>query len=142
MVGRTLHYISVVCCLFVLVSFGLFAYDQVSDASSHQASAIAPPTQTTITEGDAPFGIGNAPAAKAPSPSGPGQPRRFIDGVAHDLQSPFDGVVASSNAWVDHGVPALLALLVYGGGLGFLSRFASGRAGAGPQASPSTSNYV
>ena len=39
------------------------------------------------------------------------------------LTSPFSGIVsASSSEWADHGVRLLLALLVYGFGLGFLAR--------------------
>jgi hypothetical protein len=147
MIGRALHYVSLACCLFVVASFGLWALNQTSNASSHQANEIAPPTQTTTTGADAPLGLGNAPAPKAATtakPAGESQPRRFIDSVAHKLESPFDGVVASSNGWVNHIIPLLLALAVYGLGLGFLGRFASGRAllGAGPKASPNSNPYV
>jgi hypothetical protein len=34
MVGRALHFVSIGCCLFVLVSFGLFAHSLASHASS------------------------------------------------------------------------------------------------------------
>ena len=112
MVARTLHYASIACCCFVIASFGLFALDQVGGASSKQAAQIAP----------------SAPIVTAPPSSRHGQPRVFIDGVARKLESPFDGAVASSDGWVNHGIPALLALLVYGGGLGFAARWASGRA--------------
>jgi hypothetical protein len=48
--------------------------------------------------------------------------------VARKLTSPFASVVVSDDAWVEHGIPLVLALLVYGAGLGFLARWASGRA--------------
>jgi hypothetical protein len=124
MLARLLHYASIGCCLFVTVSFGLFALDQAGGASSQQAAAIAP---------SAPI------VTPAPSPRH-GQPRRFIDGVAGKLTSPFDGVVASSDGWVQHGIPALLALLVYGAGLGFLGRWASGLAGDGTPAGGAPEN--
>jgi len=113
MVGRTLHYISLACCLFVVASFGLFAFGQVSHASARQAASIALPGPRTV------------PVSSHP----PGQPKRFIDDVAGKLTSPFQSIVASDDAWVTHGIPALFALLLYGGGLGFLARWASGRAG-------------
>ena len=34
------------------------------------------------------------------------------------LLAPFAGLIDSDNAWVNHGVPSLLALLVYGGASG------------------------
>ena len=37
------------------------------------------------------------------------------------LLAPFVDLIDSDNAWVNHGVPTLLALLVYGVGLGFLA---------------------
>jgi hypothetical protein len=37
------------------------------------------------------------------------------------LLGPFAALVGSENAWVMHGVPALMALLLYGLGLGLLA---------------------
>ena len=37
------------------------------------------------------------------------------------LLAPFAGLIDSDNGWVNHGVPSLLALLVYGLGLGTLA---------------------
>ncbi len=46
-----------------------------------------------------------------------------IDDVSNRLTSPFSGLTSgSSSEWVVHGVNLLLALLVYGFGLGFLAR--------------------
>ena len=115
MVARTLHYLSLGCSLLVIVSFTLFALDQVGGASSHQAAQIAP----------------SAPIVTPPPTTQHGQPRRFIDGAAHVLTGPFDGIVPSDDGWVNHGIPSLFAILVFGGGLGFLARFASGRSGGG-----------
>ncbi len=42
------------------------------------------------------------------------------------LLSPFAGLAEGAGSqWVRRGVPALLALLVYGFGLGLLARFAA-----------------
>ena len=49
------------------------------------------------------------------------------DDAAKTLTSPFSAVVKSSNPWVDHGLPTILALVAYGVGLGYLARFASVR---------------
>ena len=37
------------------------------------------------------------------------------------LLAPFADLIDSDSAWVMHGLPALLALLLYGVGLGFLA---------------------
>jgi hypothetical protein len=111
MVRRILVLGSLLCCGLVVVSFALFAVDQMSSASATQQRALSP--------GDAQPG--------AASPTAPQkQPRRFIDGAAHHLTAPFTEIVSSTNRWVQHGVPMMFALIVYGFGLGFVARYASG----------------
>jgi hypothetical protein len=101
-----------VCCGFLLVSFALFGRDQLAGASANQQNAIAT----------------NVPTRPAVAPTGPhhGQPRRFIDGVAHALVSPFSSIVPSHDQWVTRGIPTFFGLLVYGFGLGFLARYSRG----------------
>jgi hypothetical protein len=94
----------------VLVSFALFVRGQLVAGSAHQQQLIG----STSASGPA---SSNHP---------PGQPRRFIDGAAHALTSPFDGVVGSNSQWVDQGVPTAIALVVYGLGLGFAARYTRG----------------
>jgi hypothetical protein len=101
---------ALVCAALVLTSFGLFARDQFSGASENQQRELS----------------GGSAQVVAP-PARHGQPRRFIDGAADALESPFAAVVSSSSDWVDHALPALLGLLVYGAGLGFAARYAHGR---------------
>jgi hypothetical protein len=111
--SRALATMSTVFCVLVLISFGLFARDQMAVGSQHQQTAELP----------------NAAALANTSPRVPhqrAQPRRFIDGAASALTSPFRSIVQSNNDWVDHGVPTVLALLVYGAGLGYLARFSRG----------------
>ncbi len=112
-IHRTLRTVSIVCCLLVVVSFGLFARDQVAGASARQQGMLA---------SGAPVAASTPPATHRT-----GQPRRFIDGAAGELTAPFRTIAQADNVWVSHGVPALLALLVYGVGLGMLARFAEGR---------------
>jgi hypothetical protein len=117
--GSLLKWASLICCLFMVLSFGIFAEHQVAGAASRQAAEVE--TGQTPT----------APAASRPAHK-TGQPQRFINGVADKLLSPFSSVVNSSNAWVRHGIPTLLGLLVYGFGLGFLARWSNGQARWGP----------
>jgi hypothetical protein len=98
-------------CLIVLVSFGIFVVEQASSASSRQQNAVT----------------GTASGAAAPHvatrPSRKGTVHRVIDEVAGDLTSPFSGITAGSTSqWVLRGVGTLMALLVYGIGVGFLAR--------------------
>jgi hypothetical protein len=110
-VNRALVIGAWVCCTLVLASFTLFVRDQLVAGSRHQQQLIA-----------------SAPVASAPVRAAhqPGQPRRFIEGAAHTLTSPFDSIVASDSPWVNHGMPAVFALLVYGAGLGYLARYTRG----------------
>ena len=110
-IPRFLRLTSLVCCGLVVMSFAMFARDQMAGASEHQQSELVAGSSTTP-----------APAAITHRHS---QPRRFIDGAANTLTSPFSAVVKSCNPWVDEGLPTVLALLAYGIGLGYLARFAS-----------------
>jgi hypothetical protein len=106
---RGLHLLSLFCCVIVATSFVLFAHDQVAGATLHQTEMLGSAT----------------PVAATATRQRVGQPRAFIDGVSKNLTSPFDSIVRSNNPWVDHGVPAALALVVYGFGLGFIARYAN-----------------
>jgi hypothetical protein len=115
-VESALRLVSMVTALIVLLSFALFAQDQISGASDHQ--------QREIVAG-APIDRGISPA---PVKRRHGQPRRFIDGAAEQLESPFRAVVSTSNAWLGRAVPAALALALYGFGIGWVARYTHGRA--------------
>lgn len=89
----------------------MFARDQVAGAAKVQATAVTGPAPAQ----------GAAPPAKEQS-----QPGRFIDGAASKLTSPFSSIVESGSAWVRRGIPTIIALLVYGVGLGYLARYSRG----------------
>jgi len=110
-VSRGIWIVSVVASLFVIASFVMFATDQFGGASERTQQVVLDQSPT-------------APQAKKP-----GEPRKTIDEVASKLRSPFDGLVrAAKSDWVRETVPTLLALLVYGFGLGYLARYARARA--------------
>jgi hypothetical protein len=110
--SRLLALVAYVCCGLVIASFALFAYDQVNGASEHQQTELA-------------SGATASPSA-IPVIHHHGQPRAFIDGAASALTSPFRALVHSDSEWVMHLLPTLIALLFYGVGLGYLSRYSSG----------------
>ena len=45
----------------------------------------------------------------------------MVDDVNDVLLAPFASLIDSDSVWVNHGVPALLAFLLYGVGVGFLA---------------------
>jgi hypothetical protein len=111
---RVIKTAAFLCCALVVLSFAMFARDQLAGASAHQQSQLVPgSTQST---------------GAATTTHRHAQPRRFIDGAAKALTAPFAAIVQSSNAWVKNGLPTAFALLVYGLGLGYLARYSSGLA--------------
>ena len=103
---RVLRFTSIAICLIVVASFLVFAVDQTQSASSRQQAELA---QTSASSGT---------AARHENPV-----HEALDETASALTAPFSGVVSASNSeWADHGVRVMLALLVYGFGLGYLAR--------------------
>jgi hypothetical protein len=111
-ISRGIKLLSFACCGLVVLSFVMFARDQMAGASVHQQTELSNP---------------NSAGSTSTAPSKPeAQPGRFINSAAKTLTSPFDAIVRSSNAWVRRGLPTIVALLVYGLGLGYLGRYSSG----------------
>jgi hypothetical protein len=111
-IHRVLVLTAIACCALVAMSFAMFARDQVAGASKHQQNEIVAGAATNAVP---------IPVHKATA-----QPRRFIDSAASTLTSPFRGVVQSDSEWVLHGVPTIVALLVYGVGIGYVARYSRG----------------
>ena len=107
--SRALTLAALICCTLVGLSFALFALDQFSHASKQQVNALATPSSS---------------GSDGQAPTSHGQPRRFIDDAARTLTSPFRSLIGTSSQWSLEGVSTLLALLVYGVGLGYLARYA------------------
>jgi hypothetical protein len=109
---RLLRLASLVVCVIVIASFVIFVVDQSKTASAHQAQEIAnSPSSTAVT------------SQGASSSTHEGSLHKAIDEASDKLTSPFAGVVSgSSSEWVVRGVKLLIALAVYGFGVGFLSR--------------------
>ena len=122
MVGTGLRYLAILLSAVVALSFGLFAIDQTREASATQRVEIA---KSGSNRDEDAIKTEEAVAHRKHS-----EVRRKIDSVSEQITSPFAGLVADDRShWVQRGVPALLALLVFGVGLGYLARYANGRAG-------------
>ena len=120
MLGRLIRLVSIVASLLVVAGWGLFAIDEARSASA---------TTTQEIQGRA------ASATSDPSPDQErareaihSKPREAVDDANDVLLTPFASIASgSSDRWVRRSVPAALALLVYGLGLGFLARYAAAR---------------
>jgi hypothetical protein len=115
--GSLIRLLAIVTSGIVLLGFVLFAVDEISHGSKTQQQTL-----------DRELGDTNVADPVAPTPQEErareaqhGTVREAVDDANDVLLAPFANVVDSSNAWVEHGVPALLALLVYGFGLGLLA---------------------
>jgi hypothetical protein len=101
-----------IVCAIVIVSFAIFAVNQTSSASAQQQEALK--------------GTNGGPAAAstpAATPAHENTVHRTIDEAASELTSPFSGITAGSTSqWAVRGVGTVMALLVYGVGLGYLAR--------------------
>jgi hypothetical protein len=102
----------------------LFALHKVSGASKTQASSVNGTNYEPNPYGGTPIAV--AVPVQVVHSKGVSQPKRFIDGAATLLTSPFRSIVSSDNSWVTHGLPTLFALLAYGLGIGYVARFTSG----------------
>jgi hypothetical protein len=108
---------SIVASIIVLLSFGLFARDEIRDASNASVAAVA-----------------GLKATRTPSPSASqerarerahSRVREAVDDADDILVAPFAPLTKNtSDSWVARGVPTLLALAVYGFGLSVLARYA------------------
>jgi hypothetical protein len=114
---RILRIAAILAGAVVIVSFGLFAVDELNGASANNQAKLAQDLEANP-----------APAAAAQRAKDHGAVREAIDKGNDALVSPFQGIVAGDDSrWVKRGVPGLLALIVFGLGLGFLARFMRGR---------------
>lgn len=120
MLERPLRYIAVIASAIIVVSFGLFAIDETRSASAESRAAIA----------DQERGSKDPEAAAALERARDrrhSRARQEIDRANRMLTRPFNGLVETSgSSWTRRGVPAALALLLFGAGFAFLARFSKG----------------
>jgi hypothetical protein len=115
--ARIMHLASLVICLITIASFALFAINQTSAASTHQQRVISgeviSPSSPSTTTGSTAAGSEHKSSL-----------RSAVDDASNAITSPFSGVVTGPHSeWTLRTIRLLLALAVYGFGLGFLARF-------------------
>jgi hypothetical protein len=116
--GSLVRLIAIVASGLVLLGFAYFATDEMGRGSQHQQNALA--NELAGLDDPAPIAPSNELEAEREKVNGP--MREFVEDTNDLLLGPFTGLVEGANdRWVTHGVPALLALLLYGVGLGMLA---------------------
>jgi hypothetical protein len=116
--GSLVRLMAISFSFVVALGFVGFVVDELDNGSKTQQRALA------AALGEPEPTIGSAvpsPEEEAARERQHSAVREAIDDANDVLLAPFDGIVDSSNAWVDRGVPTLLALLVYGLGFGVLA---------------------
>jgi hypothetical protein len=98
--------------MIVIASFALFAVNQTGQASTKQQQVLA--GETALATRIPPSSTGSSHESPV---------RKGIDEASEWLTSPFADVTSGSHSeWAIRGADLLLALVVYGFGIGFLAR--------------------
>jgi hypothetical protein len=128
-ISYPLRIVSLVCIAAVVLSFGAFASDEAGEGSKKTVARLA---------GANPAEVGRQETvnvnAASPSPrverlreQQHSTMRERLDDVNDELTAPFAGLVDRDSVWAQRIVAGLLALVLFGIGLGFLSRAAAAK---------------
>jgi hypothetical protein len=129
--GSVIRWIAILASVIVALGFLAFAVDEMDRGSKTQQNALA--RGLSDLEPNASINSPTpSPAEEKAREKAHGPVREAIDDANDVLLAPFSGLIDSDNSWVEHAVPSLLALLVYGLGLGMLANMLpKGRAHGG-----------
>jgi hypothetical protein len=116
--GSVMRLTAIVMSGIVLLGFAFFAVDELDRGSKHQQLALANELGGSAAD---PNAIAPAPRDEAAREAANSGFRELVDDGNDVLLGPFADLVHSDDTWVRHGVPTLLALLLYGVGLGFVA---------------------
>jgi hypothetical protein len=116
--GSVIRLLAVLASGIVLLGFALFALDEMKRGSQNQQNALASELRA---EADDPALIAPGPREEMLRERRNSAFRESIDDANDVLLLPFRNVIDSDNVWVEHGVPTLLGLLLYGLGFGLVA---------------------
>ena len=116
--GSFVRLVAILCSGLVLLGFAYFATDELDRGSRTQQGKL-----NTELHGDVadPAPIAPGPIQEAARERVNGKFREAVEDSNDVLLGPFTNLIDSNDRWVTHGVPAMLALLLYGLGLGTLA---------------------
>ena len=116
--GSFIRLVGIVCAALVLLAFAFFATDEMGRGSKNQQNALNAELTSTKEQPS----IAPSPEEEAIRERSNSKFREAVEDANDVLVGPFAGLVdASDNAWVKHGVPAVLGVLLYGFLLGMLA---------------------
>lgn len=111
--GNALRLVGIACATVVVLSFAMFAVDELGKGSDRQIGKV----DEAETNSPDP-----AASTERRREREHGPVREAVDDANDLLLKPFAGVAESSDVWVARGVPALIGVLLYGLLLVMLSR--------------------
>jgi predicted PurR-regulated permease PerM len=111
--ARLLRLASIAICLIAIAWFAAFAVEQTGSAAAHQQAEI----NGTLPQTEAAAQSGSSASSQKSGLRG------TLNSAFSKISSPFSSLTSgSSSQWRIHIVDTLLALLLYGVGLGFVVR--------------------
>ncbi len=116
--ASAIRFVAIACSLLVVAGFALFTIDETDKGSKAQQAKLERELGGGVAD---PHLIAPDSRQEAARERNQGTVGEAIDDANDVLLAPFVDLIDSDSAWVNHGVPALLALLIYGLGLGFLA---------------------
>lgn len=117
--GSLIRLAAILTSILVMLGFAFFTADELDKGSKQQQQALAMELNTAVAPDV--VDIAPTPEIEEAREAQNSTAREAIDDANDVLLGPFVGLVDSDSAWVNHGVPAGLALLIFGLGLGFVS---------------------
>lgn len=121
-IAKLLRLASFVICLIVIASFIVFAANQTKSASNEQQAVI------NGTGNPQPGAPASTPQTKRPH-AHKNAFHKALDEASDELTSPFSDIFSGSHSeWGTRGGELVLALLLYGFGLGYVARMLRVRA--------------
>lgn len=109
---------AILTSIIVLLGFAFFATDELGRGSQNQQNKLDKEVTGTIID---PAPIAPTSDQEVAREQANGIFREWVDDANDILLGPFTNLVDSDDRWVTHGFPAILALLLYGLGLGMLA---------------------
>jgi hypothetical protein len=116
--ASAIRFVAIACSLLVVAGFALFTFDETDKGSKAQQAKLERELGGGVSD---PHLIAPDSRQEAARERNQGTVGEAIDDANDVLLAPFVDLIDSDSAWVNHGIPALLALLIYGLGLGFLA---------------------
>ena len=116
--GSVIRLAAIVMSGFVLFGFAFFAADELDRGSKTQQQALANELESIAVD---PEPVARTASDERAREAAHSDLRELVDDVNDVLLAPFVDLIDSDDAWVERGIPTILALLLYGVGLGFLA---------------------